>query len=119
MAGPAAVQAPFTRTVDDMGVPLDLGARIFVVSSFPGSAWERTAWQALPAEWIRREAEPRIQCVPRQSLGTRTKREPTAYFERHTRPSAGPSYQTSLAYLRSLAQFAGAHSSFSRASPEW
>jgi len=35
-------------------------------TSFPGSAWERSALQALPAF----EAEPRMQCVPRQSLGT-------------------------------------------------
>ena len=40
-------------------------------SSFPGSAWERGAWQALPAERTRREAEPPRQCVPRRSLGTR------------------------------------------------
>ena len=44
-------------------------------SSFPGSAWERTAWQALPAETTPREAEPRGQCVPRQSLGTRANRQ--------------------------------------------
>src|SRR5438132_1688151 len=34
--------------------------------SFPGSAWERTAREAPP-----REAEPPVQRVPRQSLGTR------------------------------------------------
>src|SRR5438309_8165748 len=33
---------------------------------FPGSAWEASALEALP-----HEAEPRAQCVPRQSLGTR------------------------------------------------
>ena len=37
-------------------------------SSFPGSAWERTALPALPA-WC--EAEPRGQWVTRQSLVTR------------------------------------------------
>src|SRR5687767_9559834 len=48
--------------------------------SFPGSAWERTAGEALPrVAWPAkiatssegREAEPPGQCVPRQSLGTR------------------------------------------------
>ena len=44
---------------------------------FPGSAWEPTAGEALPRGSCRRyinqarEAEPRNQCVPRQSLGTR------------------------------------------------
>src|SRR6266478_4296684 len=39
-------------------------------SWFPGSAWEPTALEALPPE-----AEPRAQCVPRQSLGTRCAEE--------------------------------------------
>src|SRR5258708_39488488 len=43
----------------------------FLVFSFPGSAWERTALEALPPERITREAEPRRQPVPRQSLATR------------------------------------------------
>ena len=34
---------------------------------FPGSAWEHTAWPALPAS---DEAEPRGQCVTRRSLVT-------------------------------------------------
>src|SRR5438445_2587241 len=34
--------------------------------ALPGSVWEPTAVEALP-----REAEPLVQCVPRQSLGTR------------------------------------------------
>ena len=37
--------------------------------SFPGSAWERTAWQAPPAR-DEFEAEPLGHCVPRRSLGT-------------------------------------------------
>jgi ATP cone domain len=39
--------------------------------SFPGSAWERTACEALPRVRCGLEAEPPGQCVPRQSLGTR------------------------------------------------
>jgi outer membrane protein assembly factor BamB len=49
--------------------------------SFPGSAWERTSEEAPPPELSRAgsfersaagcEAEPRGQCVPRRSLGTR------------------------------------------------
>ena len=39
------------------------GVRCF---SFPGSAWERHDCEALP-----RQAEPGVQCVSRQSLGTR------------------------------------------------
>src|SRR2546430_2253297 len=49
--------------------------------SFPGSAWERTTEEAPPPELARgggferatasSEAEPRGQCVPRQSLGKR------------------------------------------------
>src|SRR5262249_33303842 len=49
-----------------------------VIFSFPDSAWERPARQALPAGWCLAlncgpvgEAEPRGQCLPRQSLGTR------------------------------------------------
>ena len=37
---------------------------------FPGPAWEPTAPQALPA--LSSKAEPRNQCVPRPSLGTRS-----------------------------------------------
>lgn len=46
--------------------------------SFPVSAWERNAWHAPPAlsalgsaTLCSSEAEPRRQCVPRRSLGTR------------------------------------------------
>jgi precorrin-4 C11-methyltransferase len=39
--------------------------------SFPGSAWEHTAREAPPPLADTSEAEPREQCVPRQSLGTR------------------------------------------------
>ena len=39
--------------------------------SFPGSAWERTALEALPPVRAIREAEPRKQSAPRQSLGAR------------------------------------------------
>src|SRR5450631_3735238 len=39
--------------------------------SLPGSAWERTACEALPRGSHSLEAEPPGQCVPRQSLGTR------------------------------------------------
>jgi hypothetical protein len=39
-------------------------------NSFPGSAWERDASQAPPADSMNEEAEPRGQCVPRRSLGT-------------------------------------------------
>jgi len=45
--------------------------QIEISLSFPGSAWERTAREALPPFVCRREAEPRKQCVPRRSLGTR------------------------------------------------
>src|SRR5438552_3766971 len=40
-------------------------------SSFPGSAWERTAREAPPGRGASLEAEPPDQCVPRRSLGTR------------------------------------------------
>src|SRR2546423_957621 len=40
-------------------------------SSFPGSAWERAAREALTPVKNRSEAEPRKQCIPRRSLGTR------------------------------------------------
>ncbi len=42
-----------------------------VFTSFPGSAWERTANEAPPRFARNREAEPLGQCVPRRSLGTR------------------------------------------------
>src|SRR5450755_379019 len=42
-----------------------------MVFSHPGSAWVRTACEALPRGSYKREAEPPEQCVPRQSLGTR------------------------------------------------
>src|SRR5437588_1326971 len=57
-----------------------MGFDVFVVyvqrpiPSFSGSAWERTVRQALPAGRASQEcseAEPREQCVPRLSLGTR------------------------------------------------
>ena len=46
--------------------------------SFPGSAWERTAREALPPVGEAREAEPRRQPVPRRSLGTRNTRRSSA-----------------------------------------
>src|SRR5688572_5657710 len=48
-----------------------------MILSFPGSAWERAAPQAPPADTtlipllMLHEAEPREQCVPTQSVGTR------------------------------------------------
>ena len=46
------------------------------ISSFPGSAWERTVCEALPRANKQsfdasRQAEPALQPVPRRSLGTR------------------------------------------------
>src|SRR5450755_3726399 len=49
------------------------------ILSFPGSAWERTALEALPPVSAIREAEPRRQLVPRQSLGTRRFCTPVAH----------------------------------------
>src|SRR5450631_3000051 len=51
------------------GAKKGTGVRRFL--SLPGSAWERTACEALPRGTYGREAEPPEQFVPRQSLGTR------------------------------------------------
>jgi hypothetical protein len=61
---------------------------------FPGSAWERYVLQAPPAVFVRRdrrisdrgEAEPRRQCVPRQSLGTSEVCEPSGEGDGDFRP---------------------------------
>src|SRR5262245_33449716 len=39
--------------------------------SVPGRAWDRTVLEALPPLGSWREAEPRVQCGPRQSLRPR------------------------------------------------
>ncbi len=73
----AARAAALPETVGDAGLTFapgdveDLVNQLNRLFSFPGSAWERTAREALPLLPNKRQAEPAGQCVPRRSLGTR------------------------------------------------